>query len=65
MSEAPTDIIVKLRSRKAFFRNGAAWLLGNEPDLMCEEAAQEIERLRKELEQTESAYDSVVEYYQD
>lgn len=40
------DIVERLRRRKAFGLNGAAWIMLNEPDQDCLDAAAEIERLR-------------------
>ena len=44
-----TDIVERLRSRKGFFSldGGAHWLMSPELDSDCQEAANEIERLRK------------------
>jgi SMC interacting uncharacterized protein involved in chromosome segregation len=45
-----TDIVERLRTRKGFWLNGGAWMMGTEPDRDCAEAADEIERLRAALD---------------
>lgn len=40
------DIVERLRKRKAFGLNGT-WMMLNEPDPDCQEAADEIDRLRR------------------
>lgn len=43
------DIVERLRQRKFFFQNGGIWLMGSGPDDECQEAADEIDRLRSLL----------------
>lgn len=45
-----TDIVERLHARKGFWLNGGAWMMGTGPDADCQEAADEIERSRKELD---------------
>jgi hypothetical protein len=40
-----TDIVERLRSRKMFLRDGISWI-----DADCVEAADEIERLREQVQ---------------
>lgn len=50
------DIVERLRGRKAFgSMDGAHWLMFAESDSDCQDAAAEIERLRKHSEAVEAA----------
>lgn len=44
-SKPMSDIVERLRSRKEFVLNGHTWMMLNQPDRDCVEAADLIERL--------------------
>lgn len=50
------DLVKKLRARKAFVLNGT-WMMLNQPDVDCEDAACEIERLRAEIQDLKASID--------
>lgn len=50
MTSEARDIVERLRERKAFGLNGATWVMLTVPDPDCQEAAEEIRRLREALE---------------
>lgn len=51
-----SDLLTRLRGRKEFFLNGASWQMMNQPDSDCQEAADEIERLRAEVVHYRESY---------
>jgi uncharacterized protein (DUF3084 family) len=55
-----SDLVERLRKRNEFVLNGGTWMLSTVSDADCKEAADEIERLRAEIEAERNSQISAV-----
>lgn len=51
-----SDIVERLREQADFWLNGTSWCLSPTPNPVCMEAADEIERLRREIASEREAH---------